>query len=69
LKPADPSGFLGTDVVVGLVLSRNFGQTWDDRAEAFYGKEVVDAYQKSTEDFEYEYLYVNSGADLHTQGE
>ncbi|MGB2894714.1 MAG: hypothetical protein WBB65_00945 [Anaerolineales bacterium] len=38
-------------LLLGLTLANDFGQTWDDAAEAFYGKEVADAYHVSMDYF------------------
>lgn len=44
-----------TILALGFLLANDYGQTWDDAEEAFYGREVSKAYEGSKEYYKYEF--------------
>lgn len=44
-----------TIVALGILLANDYGQTWDDAAEAFYGRVVSKAYEGSEEYYKYQF--------------
>lgn len=47
--------YIITILAFGFFLANDYGQTWDDAAEAFYGREVSKAYEGSEEYFTYQF--------------
>jgi len=42
-------------LTLGFLLANDYGQTWDDAVEAFYGRVVSKAYEGSEEYYKYQF--------------